>query len=164
MSSKFRWQGSLGLAERSDYHALRAGRIGVRSQPTEISVGTSLGDRFAGEMLDSIVVIVVIFLSALPLAVDTTIGLMTIACGLLYAPFHLLLADSFSNGQSFGKRIMNIAVVDSKTRQPCTRVQSFVRNIFLIAFGAIDWVFIFGPNRQRLGDMIAGTMVIKTGE
>ncbi len=54
------------------------------------------------------------------------------------------------------------AVVDARTGQPCTFGQSFVRNLLLSILGFIDWLFIFGRKRQRLGDMAAPTLVIKS--
>ena len=38
--------------------------------------------------------------------------------------------------------------------------QSFVRNVIQALLGPIDWIFIFGERRQRLGDKAAGTIVI----
>jgi uncharacterized RDD family membrane protein YckC len=35
-----------------------------------------------------------------------------------------------------------------------------VRNILLSILGPIDWIFIFGERRQRLGDKAAGTIVV----
>ena len=56
--------------------------------------------------------------------------------------------------------MMNTAVVDGTNGRPCTFGQSFVRNFFLSLLGPIDWLFIFGRRRQRLGDRIAATIVI----
>ena len=51
-------------------------------------------------------------------------------------------------------------VVDDKTGEPCPFGQSFIRNVLLAVLGPIDWIFIFGERRQRLGDMAAGTIVV----
>ena len=75
---------------------------------------------------------------------------------------YLFLADAQPGGQSFGKRMLDIAVVDERTGLPCTAWQSFVRNLLLSVLGFVDWVFIFGERRQRLGDIAAGTIVVRT--
>ena len=50
-------------------------------------------------------------------------------------------------------------VVSATTGAPCTFGQSFVRNIFTI-LGPLDWIWIFGERHQRLGDKVAGTIVV----
>ena len=36
-----------------------------------------------------------------------------------------------------------------------------MRNFLLSLLSLIDWIFIIGHNRQRLGDMVASTAVIQ---
>jgi hypothetical protein len=69
-------------------------------------------------------------------------------------------ADALDDGQSIGKRWLGIRVVDDITNAPCTFGQSFIRNLLLAVLGPIDWIFIFGERRQRLGDKAAGTIVV----
>ena len=105
---------------------------------------------------------------------------------ILYFP----LQDGINNGRSFGKRIMTMRVVDAQTGIPCRYWQSVVRNLFpffvlfsgiLIAavfeplLGDTVWIFavvglllfhidaivILGAKRQRLGDRVAKTFVVK---
>ncbi|MFZ6733719.1 RDD family protein [Undibacterium sp. Ji42W] len=71
---------------------------------------------------------------------------------------YLLFKDGF-DGQSLGKRIMGIRVLQRDTEQPCNLTQSFVRNI--LALTVVDWLFALGGKRLRLGDMLAGTRVVK---
>jgi uncharacterized RDD family membrane protein YckC len=71
---------------------------------------------------------------------------------------YFLFKDGFA-GQSIGKRIMKIQVLNSDTNKPCTFGQSFWRNLSGIFF--FDWLFAFGKRRMRLGDMIANTHVVK---
>ena len=87
--------------------------------------------------------------------VGAVFGPVAIVCCVLY----ILFADGLGEGQSIGKRLLGIRVVDSRTGAPCTYRQSFVRNIFYI-IGIFDWICIFGEQRQRLGDMVARTIVI----
>jgi uncharacterized RDD family membrane protein YckC len=121
----------------------------------------TLGERFAGQFIDSIFAILAMVVGAIPIAFSETIGSITMVGGLVLGYLYLLFADGFSGGQSYGKRAMKIAVVDVSSGQPCTFMKSFIRNILLSLLGIIDWVFIFGAKRQRLGDMAANTIVIK---
>jgi uncharacterized RDD family membrane protein YckC len=73
---------------------------------------------------------------------------------------YYFLCDALLGGQSLGKRWLDMAVVDAETGEPCTLWQSFVRNLLLALLGPIDWLFIFGERRQRLGDKAAGTIVV----
>ena len=80
----------------------------------------------------------------------------------VFAFLYILLSDGFAGGQSYGKRIVNTEVVDATSGEPCTFGKSFLRNLLLMLLGLIDWVFIFGEKRQRLGDKAANTIVIKS--
>lgn len=77
-----------------------------------------------------------------------------------FVTYHLL-ADGLSQGQSLGKRVTKTAVVHATTGETCTFVRSLVRNASILVLGIIDVAFIFGPRRQRLGDKLANTLVIK---
>ena len=72
---------------------------------------------------------------------------------------YILFCDGFKGGRSLGKIIMKTAVLNLDDGRPCSYWQSFLRNIFQV-LGIIDWLFIFGKKRQRLGDMVAGTIVV----
>jgi uncharacterized RDD family membrane protein YckC len=84
--------------------------------------------------------------------------LIVITC--LFAFLYTLLADGLEGGQSWGKRMVGIRVVSMQTGTPCSFGQSFIRNLLLMILGPIDWIFIFGDRRQRLGDKLAGTIVV----
>jgi uncharacterized RDD family membrane protein YckC len=122
----------------------------------------SLGDRFGGQLLDSLVAVAAIGVSAIPYVISDEIGAITLLAGVCFALFYILFADGFQGGQSYGKRMLKTAVVDARTGRPCSFGQSFVRNLFLSILGVIDWVFIFGKRRQRLGDKAAHTIVVNT--
>jgi uncharacterized RDD family membrane protein YckC len=130
------------------------------AEPSDRAELASLTDRLLGQILDSFVAIAAIAFSAIPFAVSEAVGQVTSACGLGIAVFYILFADGFSNGQSYGKRLMKTAVVDEDDGTPCTFFQSFLRNLLLAILGPIDWLFIFGQRRQRLGDKAASTIVI----
>ena len=79
-----------------------------------------------------------------------------IAVGVAY----FLFSDALPNGQSIGKKLLNIQVVNSDTLQPCSIYESFLRNV-TFPLGILDWGFIFFGSHRRLGDFIASTIVVK---
>lgn len=121
--------------------------------------------RFVAEILD-------IFAGFLPFMILGPVMLLVVEpgsatavilgmAGMLFAISYHLFCDALPGGQSVGKDVMGIAVVDGRTGRPCSAGQSFVRNLLLAVLGFFDWIFIFGGNRRRLGDMVAGTLVVK---
>ena len=92
---------------------------------------------------------------------------------------YLLLADGFFDGRSVGKKLIRLKVLSKGTLAPCTFKESILRNITLAAgfvlwgIPLIGWVFILGifcfefvlilgsNDGERLGDVIAGTMVVE---
>lgn len=110
-----------------------------------------IGARLVAKIVDVFVLTLII----IPLA--QVFGLWDIAriTVVLYA----LFMDSLPNGQSLGKRFFNIAVINKKTGKYCRFHESFIRNVTLLG-GIFDWFFIFGKRRERLGDIIAGTIVV----
>lgn len=82
---------------------------------------------------------------------------------LIWLGFYLLFQDGINKGQSFGKRIMSMRVVNAETGAPCNYGKSVVRNLFIIIplVNLIDALMIFGDRRQRLGDRLAKTIVVK---
>ena len=122
----------------------------------------SLSNRLLGQILDSFVAIGAFLLAGILYAVSPTIGGVALIAAIAYAIFYILFADGFEGGQSYGKRVAHTAVIDATTGKPCTFGQSFLRNLLLGLLGIIDWVFIFGKKRQRLGDKAANTIVVNT--
>jgi uncharacterized RDD family membrane protein YckC len=126
----------------------------------------SLGSRLLGQIIDSVlafvpIVFVVVVIGTTGAESDFAISLLPFA--VLFGVGYYLFADAMPGGQSFGKLLLGIAVVDEATRRPCSMVQSFIRNILAPILGFLDWIFIVGSRRQRLGDMIARTIVVEKG-
>lgn len=121
-----------------------------------------LGTRLMAQLLDGVVLIIAmtVFIS-----IRNMIGHVPVLDELLtFTPFlYFLLCDGLPNGQSFGKRMTKIATVSSISGKPCSFFESFLRNITGV-LGWIDWLFIFGPKKQRLGDKVASTIVIKVSQ
>lgn len=89
---------------------------------------------------------------------------------ILFSPviFYHLLCEQFMQGQSFGKRAMKIKVVMADSGQPGFG-NYFIRWILRIIDSFPYWgvgicSILFSKKSQRLGDLAAGTIVIKLGE
>lgn len=85
----------------------------------------------------------------------------------IVAVFYKLIAEIFFNGQSIGKYAMKIRVISLDGSRPSVG-QYLLRWVFrLIDFGISGGLCAFicvamSKNKQRLGDMVAGTTLIKT--
>jgi uncharacterized RDD family membrane protein YckC len=121
-----------------------------------------LEHRMGGRIVDMAIpfAMVVVASAALraPLASNATVHMAV--SGLMLG--YLLFADGVKGGQSIGKRIFHTSVVDATTFAPCSLGQSMLRNTSLLFLHLLDWGFIFRGRRQRLGDRLAGTIVITT--
>lgn len=127
----------------------------------------SVGDRILAYLLDSVVLIgysllvVTIFIN-LELEIWWLWVMFVAVPWLFYRPAF----EIFMNGQSPGKRVMNIQVVRLDGTQPTIGnymlrwIFSFID--FYILSGAIAVIVIASNGRgQRLGDIVAGTSVVK---
>ena len=119
----------------------------------------SLMARLGGQFLDGLIYLFILLVGLL-LGGSIT-GWIGPVIGIIAAILYLLFQDGLANGQSWGKRLVKTKVIDATTSTSCTFGQSFIRNLILTILGLIDWVFIFGEKRQRLGDRAAGTLVVK---
>ena len=85
---------------------------------------------------------------------------------LLPSLYYSFCKDGFKGGASWGKRICGLRVVHLETAQPCTKGRSVLRQIlnFVNCYGVftlVDIIMVFANSQhRRLGDLIAGTMVI----
>jgi uncharacterized RDD family membrane protein YckC len=116
--------------------------------------------RYLGQLLDMLttwgVFITCLFvMEKLSISQDYS-GVFSISLACIY----LFLSDALPKGQSLGKRILSISVVSKKTGKYCTLWQSFLRNILTPFLGALDVIFILSKERQRIGDMLADTVVV----
>lgn len=92
-------------------------------------------------------------------------GIEAILSMVVFASYWVLL--EWALGATFGKLLLRLRVV-SLTGEECTFAQSLKRNLlrtvdvqFFYLVGYL--VAKFNPNRQRLGDLWAGTIVIVSG-
>jgi uncharacterized RDD family membrane protein YckC len=89
---------------------------------------------------------------------------------LIFVPFllqwgYFTLFEAFWNGQTPGKKVLNLRVIQ-KSGRPIGLFESMARNLIrmidmLPGFYAVGAACIFATRRQqRLGDMVAGTLVV----
>jgi|688.fasta_scaffold13433_7 uncharacterized RDD family membrane protein YckC len=127
----------------------------------------SVGDRILGYLIDQLIFVVYVFI-VIAIAQSIDMEQIWLLIALLSIPYILyrLLFEIFMNGQTPGKRAMQIKVVRINGT-PATVGDYVLRWIFglielNIASGLIAMLsVIIGGKGQRLGDLVAGTTVIK---
>ena len=100
-------------------------------------------------------------------AVRTFNYLATVAWALYYT----CTRDARPNGQSIGKEIFGLMVVNVRTNKPCTLGQAIKRGLalmFLNGIPLIGWLIepiaVTTRDGRRIGDGVAGTQVIRASE
>lgn len=117
--------------------------------------------RLGAKLVDTLIVIVGLTLEnylSRYLGLGAVTGMIALALGVGY----MLFADALPNGQSLGKKLFGICVIDERSYLNCNIYQAFIRNLPLQFLSILDWMFIFTGSRKRLGDMFASTIVIKS--
>ena len=133
---------------------------------------TSVFNRLIAKAIDLLVVVAILFLGKA----------LWQPAGILAAALLCAFQDAMGDGQSVGKRIMGLRVVDDRTGQACSYRLSAIRNVpFVLAvvFGAIPWLWLFllliaAPlmaleffallsieSGIRLGDVLGNTLVVE---
>ncbi len=79
-----------------------------------------------------------------------------------FCPCYNIFKDSMREGQSVGKGVMNMRVIDFQTGAPATVGQSCIRNCLCGCLdGACCYLYAFiDADGRRIADHIAGTVVI----
>ncbi len=105
--------------------------------------------------------------------------ILAMLVGGLWAMLYTLLRDGFGKGQSPGKKLCGLMVVRLSDNRPCTKGNSFVRNVFaLIIVAFLVWIPVLNALAAwaepiialahsqgfRIGDMVAKTQVIDATE
>jgi uncharacterized RDD family membrane protein YckC len=127
----------------------------------------SVGDRIVATLIDGVIAWCYIFLANYSLErLNLNIGYT--ARLLLYSPyfFYHLISEIFMDGQSVGKRAMNLKVMKLDGSQPAVGsylLRWLLRPIDIFFFGAVAMITIASSQKgQRLGDIAAGTSVVST--
>jgi uncharacterized RDD family membrane protein YckC len=132
-----------------------------------------LGSRFAAQLLD-LLVLTAIFVALGLAGIGLSVLTGQVAAGLLvfvvlgFASFwaYWILPEALWSGQTVGKFVLHLRVIDARGG-PITGGQAVIRNLlrvvdFLPWAYALGTVVMFGTVRsQRLGDLAAGTIVIR---
>jgi uncharacterized RDD family membrane protein YckC len=115
----------------------------------------SLGDRLVAQIIDALMSFLLVLVAA-PLS-SASASLSWV--GILLFLGYYLFCDGLPHGQSLGKRLIKIRVVNEMTGAPCSMWGSFLRNVTQV-LGILDWIWIFGRKQKRGGDMLAHTEVV----
>ena len=129
----------------------------------------SIGERFLALVIDYILIGLYVYstatlLSKFQVSSDFT---MIVFFAVIYLPvlFYAFLCEMFNHGQSLGKKLMNIRVVKADGSTPS--IGSYLLRWLLfpidipVTGGLGVLVILLTKNSQRMGDLAAGTMVIK---
>jgi len=134
----------------------------------------TVADRVLARVIDNILLIIYLIVVSVTISwiertlfnLSTTDSITVILIVATYLPvlFYTFICEAFFNGQTVGKRVMKTRVVNVDGSQPGLG-QLFLRWLLLIVdegMGLIGVIFImFNRNGQRLGDMAAGTFVVR---
>jgi uncharacterized RDD family membrane protein YckC len=104
--------------------------------------------RLLARFIDTAIVVAGFVAAGVLLAQGSTgFGLLLLAPSVLYFMF----ADSLPKGQSLGKRVVDIAVVDGESLEPCTPLQAVQRNKIMAE--ALGWLLmlVMAIGRGRAG-------------
>jgi uncharacterized RDD family membrane protein YckC len=141
----------------------------------------SLGNRFLASLLDGLIGLGF----GIPAIILYVIGIVKLdsynsddaipffVLAVLFYIFPLLynlLRDGLGNGQSWGKKALNLMVVHLPDKKPCTFGQSALRNLIMFLLGIIPFVgwliepiiVLAAEDGRRLGDKAANTQVIES--
>lgn len=133
---------------------------------------TSVFSRLTAKVIDSLVVVAIFFLGV---RLFPPLGLV---CAVIFCA----MQDGLGSGQSIGKRIMGLRVIEDINGTPCNFWNSFLRNVpftVAVAFVAVPalWVFfilltlpvialelyllVMVESGVRLGDVLGNTLVVE---
>ena len=127
----------------------------------------SLGDRIVAYIIDILILFAYLFLAIMFLSSNKIENVYIWVLAALPYFFYHLLSEIFMEGQSVGKRQMNIKVIKMDGSRPSIGsylirwvVRPIDNNVFIYGSVAIILYLVRGKG-QRLGDLLAGTTVIK---
>lgn len=145
------------------------------SQHVEIDYPVAgLGERVAAYLLDFAMFMIIYFISMIALAIigiestlkNSSIVIMVIIFAVGYV-FYDLLCEVIFNGQSLGKKLLKIKVVSLDGGQASIG-QYFIRWVFRIVdftltANMLGFICVaVSEKKQRIGDLVAGTTLIRT--
>jgi uncharacterized RDD family membrane protein YckC len=133
----------------------------------------NVGSRFVALLIDSIIQLLLFSgVGAVALLVDvvtgssTASGLILLIGGLVVFGGYFMVSEAVWSGSTLGKRALRLRAVDARGG-PVTVGQAVIRNLvrivdFLPSYYLAGAIAIFVTRRnQRLGDLAAGTLVVR---
>lgn len=91
-----------------------------------------------------------------------------VGSALIWTFFYICFRDGYANGQSLGKRCMGLMVIGMWSDQPCTIMQSFLRNVlfWINYFVIVEGIMLLGnlSTGRRIGDFLAQTLVTEVSQ
>jgi len=139
-----------------------------------------LGRRLAARILDMLVPVPLMLASGILIAIGVTsdasaftaLGVMAMICSFGWGIYYSFTKDGRERGQSIGKKKLNLMVVNITTNKPCTKGESFLRELdlfFLQMFPIVGWLvepifIVASDDGRRLGDRAADTQVIDVND
>jgi uncharacterized RDD family membrane protein YckC len=135
-----------------------------------------LGTRAIAQLLDLLIVsgiLIAVFFVAFAMGIMTNSGtvaiLIVIIGGFIIVFGYFWISEALWSGQTLGKRAFRLRVVGERG-EPLTFVQAGIRNVVRIVdflpYGyGVGLVVLFANGRgKRLGDLAAGTLVVKDSD
>jgi uncharacterized RDD family membrane protein YckC len=133
-----------------------------------------IGARIIAQIVDNVLMFVIFFgifavFSGFGEAAGSEAGFGLTSLGLLLAFgsafFYQFFLEGYWDGYTVGKKLMGIKVV-KKTGESCTYGSAFLRNVLEIVdsffYYAVGFVAMAASDkRQRIGDRVAGTVVVR---
>ncbi len=144
----------------------------ITGQYVQISQSpASIGERILAQMID-IFIVGVYLIGVSLLIIEMNVSMLNsqvffILCIYLPAIFYSFLMELFNHGQSLGKMAMKIRVVKKDGTSPSIGdfFMRWLLQIIDMGFSFIGaLVILLTKNSQRLGDLAAGTMVIRLND
>ncbi len=134
-------------------------------------VHAEIVDRFVAALIDGVILFVVALVIGLPLGIILflSFGIFTHPIIGIFLILSILYFTYFegTTGQTLGKQIAKIKVVDARTAAAVSMERAFIRSLLRV----MDWLpflyinggllILLQPSRQRLGDLAAFTVVIR---
>jgi hypothetical protein len=138
---KRRWDAPAQPSPSPRYHAHHHQPV-YQPRPFHPGMRPPIADRCVAALIDSFITDILIF----------------VCVGCIYP----IIKDGIRDGQSFGKGMLNLRVVDYNTGMPANMGQSCIRNCMC---GWLDGmccylVMFLSEDGRRIGDHLAGTIVI----
>ncbi len=135
-------------------------------QPVDGTEDDVIVSRVVAFIVDEIVQLIALFAIGVPLAVmfgsEAIIYLVALV---VFVGYHVVFEGM--GGQTPGKRMLGVVVVDRRSGEPIGFGQSLLRNLLRIVDGFFYYalglvVMLASDRRQRIGDHVAGTVVVRS--